>query len=202
MRTLLVNCVLLTLSVLFSCKNNSGGKVPHLSDSIKNNQYLKATESRYSNEIEKNPAGSDAFAHRALTRIMLKDYKGALSDCESAIKVDPKKCPYFIVGEAKAGLKDYAGAIRAYSSEIAAHPNDDICYRRRADAEQKKMNYIAALQDYDSAIRLNPACGYTYQLKGLLELKMNRKNDACADFKNALDLGVKNAGTAIKACCK
>jgi len=194
MRRFLFNAIALTLLLFISCKNKPAEKFTGLGDSAKNSQYLKATENQYSVEISKNRACFDAYVHRAITRIMLTDYKGALSDCESAIKIDPKKCPHFVVGEARAGLNDYAGAVQAYTNEIKANPTDDLAYSRRADAEQKTKDTSAALKDYDSAIQVNPTYGYTYQRRGLLEIKMKRKNAACADFEKARELGVKNAG--------
>jgi len=198
MQKLLVNPIVLTLLLFVSCKSTPTESTRQ-SDSVKNDQYLKATENRYTAEITKNRTGFDAYVHRALTRIMLKDYTGALSDCQSAIKIDPKKCPHFVVGEARAGLNDYTGAIDAFTNEIKDHPDNDLGYSRRAEAEQKIKNMAAALDDYDSAIRVSPTYGYTYERRAVLELQMNKKNEALADFKKASELGVKNTGVSVTA---
>ncbi|MGL4502860.1 MAG: tetratricopeptide repeat protein, partial [Planktothrix sp.] len=57
----------------------------------------------------------DAYVSRGNARYDLKDYQGAISDYDKALKIDPNNAiAYINRGLARSELKDYQGAISDY----------------------------------------------------------------------------------------
>jgi tetratricopeptide (TPR) repeat protein len=51
------------------------------------------------------------------------------------------------------------------------------------------QDYRGALQDYSSAIDLNPICPAAYNNRGLIHLFLRQTIEALADFRKAKELG-------------
>ena len=69
-----------------------------------------------------------AYSNRGFAKGILKDYTGAIADCDEAIRLDPKNSNAFVTrGNAKGMLKDYTGAIADYDEAIRLDPKNAPC---------------------------------------------------------------------------
>jgi tetratricopeptide (TPR) repeat protein len=87
-----------------------------------------------------------------------------------------------------AALADFEKAVQAKPDFAEAHNNLAYCLRQQGPAK-----YSEALRHYDKAIKLNPNLAEAYEYRGVLFVKMNRKNDAEKDLAKLNQLNPKLA---------
>ena len=141
-----------------------------------------AIPSRYLRELltESTPAKPLAEGNRSIsaetyftwgnTKYDLGDYKGAIADFDTAIRLKPDAAVYNNRGLAKGNLGQYFAAIADFDTTIRIKPDYAGAYynrrhRRlakmrpsssRGNAKRKLGQHSAAITDFDTAIRLNP----------------------------------------------
>jgi tetratricopeptide (TPR) repeat protein len=87
-----------------------------------------------------------------------------------------------------AALVDFEKAVKAKPDFAEAHNYLAYCLRREGPAK-----YGEALAHYNKAIQLNPNLAEAYEYRGVLFVKMNRKNDAEKDLAKLKELNPKLA---------
>jgi Flp pilus assembly protein TadD len=87
-----------------------------------------------------------------------------------------------------AALAEFEKAVQAKPDFAEAHNNLAYCLRRQGPAK-----YSEALSHYNKAIKLNPNLAEAYEYRGVLFVKMNRKNDAEKDLAKLNQLNPKLA---------
>jgi tetratricopeptide (TPR) repeat protein len=87
-----------------------------------------------------------------------------------------------------AALVDFEAAVKAKPDFAEAHNNLAYCLRLEGPAK-----YSEALVHYNKAIQLDPILAQAYEYRGVLFVKMNRKNDAEKDLAKLKQLDPKLA---------
>lgn len=100
----------------------------HLHSQQSANEYLdfaiKYTESNQPDEAIRVcnklliilPSNPDVFFLRGVNKYLKKDYKGAIADFDSTLKINPGKTDaYLFRAKSKKEIKDYWGALRDYN---------------------------------------------------------------------------------------
>jgi Flp pilus assembly protein TadD len=85
-------------------------------------------------------------------------------------------------------VADFQKAVQAKPDFAEAHNNLAYCLRQQGPA-----NFHEALAHYDKAIQLKPDLAEAYEYRGVLFVKMNRKNDAEKDLAKLQQLNPKLA---------
>ena len=85
-------------------------------------------------------------------------------------------------------LAEFEKAVQAKPDFAEAHNNLAYCLRHQGPAK-----YSEALGHYDKAIKLKPNLAEAYEYRGVLYVKMNRKNDAEKDLAKLKQLDPKLA---------
>ena len=165
-----------------------------------------AIPSRYLTELltESTPAKSLADGNRSIsaetyftwgnTKYDLGDYKGAIADFDSAIRLNPDDAAaYLNRGSAKGQLGQRFAAIADYDSTIRLNPDYANAYYNRGLAKYNLGQHFAAIADFDSTIRLNPDYANAYYNRGSAKTQLNRISEAKQDLRTALRLA-KQAG--------
>lgn len=153
---------------------------------VKNGVLEKVDTLEFRNEI--------AYALRALVKIQLKEYDSSISDCNMAMKTDPKySYAYYVRGLAKKGLSDYQGSIDDFSKTIELAPKNNWAYYDRGLVKQSLKDYKGAIQDYDEAIKLANKMGVAYYQRGLAKSELGDKEGSGEDMDMAAKFGVKEA---------
>jgi tetratricopeptide (TPR) repeat protein len=124
------------------------------------------------------------------------DNRGALSDYDRAIALDPKYAyAHYNRGLLKAKkLNDIQGALADYNQAIAINPNYAEAYNSRGALKVNNFRDMrGALADYNQAIALDPKSVYGYIGSGYVKAKLNDIRGALADFNRAIALDPKSA---------
>ncbi len=139
-----------------------------------------AIPSRYLTELltESTPAKPLAEGNRSIsaetyftwgnTKYGLGDYKGAIADFDSAIRLTPDDTiAYNNRGAAKYHLGQHSAAIVDYDTTIRLKPDDAIAYNNRGAAKYHLGQHSASIADYDTTIRLKPDYADPYNNRDL-----------------------------------
>lgn len=146
------------------------------------------------------------FARMAKAKMSMGDYKGAIEDFSSIIRLQPDYemlyQAYYGRGYAKFQQGKYKAAKNDFDEAIKIFPNDAQVYFWRAYTKYRlKYRASSEIADYNRAILLKPDYAEAYFNRGQAKIKNNQEKGGCKDLKEAFDLGYKEAETHIKIHC-
>ena len=160
-----------------------------------------AIPSRYLTELltESTPAKPLAEGNRSIsaetyftwgnTKYYLGDYKGAIADYDSAIRLNPDHAnTYYNRGTAKGDLGQHFAAIADFDIAIRLKPDLAEAYYNRGAAKSDLGQHFAAIADYDTAIRLKPDHAGAYNSRGVAKGNLGQHSAAITDFDTAIRL--------------
>ena len=160
-----------------------------------------AIPSRYLTELltEPTPTKPLAEGNRSIsaetyftwgnTKYDLGDYKGAIADYDTAIRLKPDLAEaYYNRGVAKQKLGQYVAAIADYDTTIRLEPDLATAYFNRGGAKRDLGQHVAAIADYDTTIRLKPDLANAYNHRGIAKRDLGQHLAAIADFDTAIRL--------------
>ena len=158
------------------------------------NEYERAI-SDYNAALKIRPKYPLAFRNRGIVYSKMKNFDHAIDDYSEAIRLDPTYAEaYDNRGDAWYDKKDYDRAIADYSEAVRLYPSNptylnDRCWTRAVAGRDLPQ----ALSDCDQALRIRPNYESALKSRGLVFLKLDRPNDALADYSSALKQNPKNA---------
>ena len=165
-----------------------------------------AIPSRYLTELltESTPAKPLAEGNRSIsaetyftwgnTKYYLGDYKGAIADYDSAIRLKPDYAgAYYNRGLAKGMLGQHFAAIADYDSAIRLKPDYANAYNNRGIVKSNLGQHFAAIADFDSAIRLKPDDADVYYNRGTVKSNLGQHLAAIADYDSTIRLNPDHA---------
>ena len=149
--------------------------------------------------IESTPAKPLAEGNRSIsaetyftwgnTKYYLGDYKGAIADYDSAIRLNPDNAnTYYNRGTAKGDLGQHFAAIADFDIAIRLKPDLAEAYYNRGAAKSDLGQHFAAIADYDTAIRLKPDHAGAYNSRGVAKGNLGQHSAAITDFDTAIRL--------------
>ena len=100
---------------------------------------------------------------------------------------------YFLWGNAKHDLGNYAGAIADYTMAIQLEPDFAEAYNNRGNTKADLGQHFSAITDYDNAIRLKPNYAVAYHNRGNVKFRLEQHFSAIADYDNAIRLKPEDA---------
>jgi tetratricopeptide (TPR) repeat protein len=100
-------------------------------------------------------------------------------------------------------VKNYAAAVPKFEAALKANPNIPQAHLLAAFCLRKlgPSHYSASLQHLNAALKLNPKMGEAYESRGVLYVKMGKKEDAQKDLATLKQINPKMSPgleTAIK----
>lgn len=119
------------------------------------------------------------YCDSGLTKIELKDYKGALEDYTKAIQLEPNNYDAYL-GRGKVGrlLKDYNNSIKDYTKAIELNSYNYKGYTGRGISKFELKDYTGSIEDCTKAIEINPNYYWAY-------LYRSHSKNELKDFKGA-----------------
>jgi tetratricopeptide (TPR) repeat protein len=145
-----------------------------------------------------------AYYNRGIAKLNLEDFTGAVEDFGKAIEINPRYADAYnnrgFVRYEK--LSDFAGAIRDFDAAIKLNPSEPDLYYNRGNAKMLAGNFEGALADYDKVLQMHPDYGEAHFNRGITLLKMNRVDEACLNWKTALELGAAPAARLTQMYCR
>lgn len=148
----------------------------------------------YSMIIDQNPSFKDIYFERAYANIRLENYSAAKIDLESQLAITPtdfKSLANLI--NIKTKLKLFDEALVDYDKIILEFPNQPnlhILYSNRANLYKDMDQLPKALENINTALTFNKDYDIGFLNRAEINLKLGNKEQACADFNIALNLGV------------
>jgi tetratricopeptide (TPR) repeat protein len=129
------------------------------------------------------------YFNSAHAKDSIKDYSGAVSDCNKAIKLNPEdEKAYGERGKAKLHQGDWTGAISDFSQAIELNPNDEEIYSARGLAKDALKDYTGAATDLNKAIELDPKDAMAYFNRSFVMDETSDFGNEILDFDKVIRL--------------
>ena len=142
-----------------------------------------------------------AYVARANTYYILKDFPKAISDAEMVLKTDvnnPKA--NYVLATCYDDLNQLDKALGFYNKVISVNAENPLYFMRRAILYGKMLQFQMCLQDLDACTNIDANYAEAYYWKGVV--KVNMKQNPCADLRRALDLGFTAAQQPLQTYCR
>ncbi|MFN3657217.1 MAG: tetratricopeptide repeat protein [Pseudolabrys sp.] len=130
-----------------------------------------------------------AFANRCGGLVLKGEYTRAVSDCDSAIRLNPKSSlGYHNRALAWQAQGDRDRAIADYDQAIRLDPKSALSFEMRGVNLTVRGDNDRALADFNEAIRLNPGRANTYLDRSVIWARRRDTDRAIADLSEAIRL--------------
>lgn len=146
---------------------------------------------------------SVVFSQRAYDKFLNEDYRGALKDYDSALFWMPKNAEDLMNrGIIKSKLRRPRSAIADFDKSIKLDKKLYRNYFLIGNAFQVLKDYKKAVTYYEFYLGSTGHDAQVLYNKGVAELKLGNKKQACQDLTRALHLGEKRAAKAKESACR
>lgn len=170
-----------------------------------NNNYNEAIN-YFDKAIDLDEDNTDALQEKAAYSFEKNYYREALETYEKlANKNSDDFSFYFNKGYAENELGKINESINSYTIYLNNYPNSSNAYNNRANCYFRNRLYQKAIDDYTAAIKYNnneskESLGKYYNNRGSSYYYLNKKVEACLDYKRAADLGNSSAINSYRNC--
>ncbi|GHV89343.1 hypothetical protein AGMMS50267_17030 [Spirochaetia bacterium] len=104
---------------------------------------------------------AEAYVYRARVLYKIKEYDKAISDCKSAIKIDPSfEESFIILGTIYQEIGKDKESIQCFSKAILLDSENNLAFMFRGDIYKKLGRYKNAISDYKAVLELDPKNEY------------------------------------------
>ena len=139
-----------------------------------------------------DPRCVDAYCGRGNARRYLGDYVGSGNDFETAVQLDPDRGIAYI-GRALAASFGHnpqanPSADFEHGKNLLAHPSQAIDYVMRGTAKAQLHDSEGAIEDYNTAIGIDPRLVLAYNNRGNLRQQLGDLDGALLDFSLVLKI--------------
>jgi len=135
------------------------------------------------------PNYAKAYFDRGRTKLILRDYAGAIEDYNQVVKINPDNFgAYCNRGAAKSGMQDFAGSLEDLSQAIRLNPNLPELYSLRVQCRENLKDLTGAIEDCNETIRLDPNNAQLYYQRGFIHYRLEHWSNAVADWEKAIQL--------------
>ena len=190
---------LILISALFGCQNQD----TLIGDAyFEAGNYAEAIES-YNEFLRLNPRHIKTIYNRGRCYQELGQYDKALEDFNLVLEYDSYNDNALLsIGQEFYRKGEYTSTVY-YSEKVIEHnANNAMAHYLLGRANHKQGLLRDALNNYNTAINLDPNLGEAYLHRGALKLYMKQKNLACQDLQKAANMNVEGAADAVKKNCK
>ncbi|MEJ7740094.1 MAG: tetratricopeptide repeat protein [Chitinophagaceae bacterium] len=151
-------------------------------------QY-KAAIDEYDKALKKDPANADYLIGRGKCYERLENYDQALKDYKRAIESDPYNLQAHKLKAVLQEIKgDYAGALATYTVCADLEKTNITILQKIAWLNVNLGNTGAAIDILDRAIAIDNKLSLLHNLKGELQYKLNKPNEALLSFTKAISI--------------
>lgn len=146
----------------------------------------------YSKIIVEEP-DADTYFNRGNSRYSLKDFSGAKEDYAKAVMLDKTFIDaLYSLACVKLDLEEYENAIKDFTAVIKQVPDNYNTYILRASAYKAMEQFTKALNDYSTAILIEPSSNNYYN-RGVFLMDIRYYQDANVDLTKSIRLNKNNA---------
>lgn len=142
----------------------------------------------YNSALSFNPGNATALNNRALEFLHQEEHEKAITDATGAIRSDPSRgSAFYVRAEAYAATDRPKEALADYNKAISLRGHFDE-YAGRAMVYLDLERPAEALKDANKAVAMDPTDANAVITRAFVNEKLDRKQDAIADFKKGLQL--------------
>ena len=143
----------------------------------------------FNQAIKAKPYLADPYFFRAIAKLSLEDYKGAVDDCTLAIERNKFKSEaYKVRGFAKQNMGLDSLAIVDYNIGLGYNPLDKYFLFYKAVAQTEMKNYNGADTTFATLLRQYPAFEEGYSARGRMNILRGDTVAALADIDKTISL--------------
>lgn len=157
----------------------------------------------FNQQVNLDPTNHIAYYNRGSAKNELNDNYGAINDYEKAIELEPSfSMAYNNLGWTYFEKKKYKEAIKYLNIAIEKDSSNYIAWDSRAETRFNLADYKGCIYDCTMAIFLNNQMANSYFIRGRANFRTGKKKDACIDWSEAGQYGMKEAYEYISKYCK
>lgn len=149
---------------------------------------------------------SDFLKYAGATKVFLEDAKGALTDLNIALGINPDDPEtYYYLGILMNDIEEQPSKAFEYLNlAIELDDTNPLYFYQRSKSSYNLIDYQSARDDINMALYLDHHSGDYYAFRGQIKMKMeNPAADFCYDFKRALEWGTSyNLKRIMKKSCQ
>ena len=142
----------------------------------------------FTRATELDPTYIAAYINRGLLLLYQDDYDAAIEVFTQAIDVIPTAGAYVNRGRARSGLGQDVEALQDMDEAIALAPEDTFMYLSRAVIQGQLENWLDALVDFTTVLRLDPTYADAYYGRGLAYIMIGNDSLAIQDLETFVAL--------------
>jgi tetratricopeptide (TPR) repeat protein len=152
---------------------------------IERREFARAVED-LDRALQIDPRDVYALCTRSDARLRQGDVRGALTDAEEAVKIDPGHAPaYFRRALARPDPRD---ALSDLTEAVRLDPGQYVYFNQRGLIRGRMEDWNGAIADYTEALRLFPMLMEAYSNRALARHQKGDFDGAIADYTEALRL--------------
>lgn len=150
---------------------------------------LEVAVDEFTKAIQLDPTLTAAYDARATVRFQMKDYAGAIADCDKVMGLEhDDEHIYLIKGACRFYLHDMKGARNILGTAISLNPDDPLARDIRGLALLELRDWDEASADFSRAIQLNPDDARAYYGRATAEYFRHDYEKSLADASDAIGL--------------
>ena len=145
---------------------------------------------QYFNQIIKiRPYLAEPYFYRAVAKVNLEDYQGALDDATSCLERNPFIVnAYQVRGIALQQMEQYKQSIEAYDKGLVSAPENKIFLLNRAVAYAQLGDNESAKASFDKLVLIHPSYSQAYMSRSGLMMEMGDTLAALRDISKAIQV--------------
>jgi len=170
---------------------------------FKTGKYEEAIAA-YNEYLELKPKHVKSLYNRGRAYEELGQFDQAMKDFKFVLKEDPNNVNALMsIGkDAFYRKSDFESSIYYFEKALKRDADNAVALTFKGKSHQRLGNLKEAMEDYNAAISVDKDYGDTYLSRGALRIFLKQRAKACADFRVAKGLGVKEADRVIAKYCK
>ncbi len=149
---------------------------------------------QYFNQVIKlKPYLPEPYLLRAIAKIQLSDFNGAIKDCNTALEFNPfQPGIYYVRGFAYRNLEKYDLAEQDFDKALQLSPENRTYLSLRADVRASQKKFDEALLDIDYLIKREPTLATLYYERGVICMQKEDTAQAKKAFTTTTGLDSQN----------
>lgn len=150
---------------------------------------------QYFNQVIKlKPYLAEPYQLRAIAKIQLGDYQGALRDCNASLELNPfQPGAYYTRGYIYRQLGNHVQAEKDFSEALVFAPENKTYMLLRADTRAQLERYDEALVDINLLLRREPESASLHFERGVICMQQKDTMCALSEFTSTVQYDSQNA---------